>query len=100
MFKIDLTNFHVAVSLAPRDISRRIVFNLIRSYASMLSVDLGRESGVEPSPVSMILRSESDPPRIFYNQDCGVDNRILQRTVWRRLRLLRAYFSNFVVVAN
>src|SRR5262245_62844650 len=54
MRKIDLTTFPVATSEPPRDITRRIVLNLIRTHQPVSRADLARHSGLQRSTVSVI----------------------------------------------
>jgi predicted NBD/HSP70 family sugar kinase len=60
MRKIDLTNFHVASSETARDINRRIALSLIRQRHPISRADLARQSGLQRSTVSAIIRQLID----------------------------------------
>jgi predicted NBD/HSP70 family sugar kinase len=60
MRKIDLTNFQVASSETARDINRRIALSLIRQRQPISRAELARQSGLQRSTVSAIIRQLID----------------------------------------
>ena len=93
--QIDLTNILVAAS---PDINQRLGFNLIRNHPTGSNGNFVFQSAVHRNSVSVILRSEPAPPRIFYNQDCRTDN--LQGKVWRQAPIAESTSALFVAVSN